>query len=52
MEMQHVISAIVLHILVDDPGVHQGEDVEHREARPIELVLRNELLSLYNLCHQ
>jgi hypothetical protein len=52
MEMQPVISSIVLHILVDDPRVHEGEDVEHGEARPIELALRYEFLSLDYLCHK
>ena len=51
MEMQPVISSNVLHILVDDPRVHEGEDVEHREARPIKLALRYEFLSLDYLCH-
>ena len=52
MEMQPVISSIVFHILVDDPRVHEGEDVEHGEARPIELALRYEFLSLDYLCHK
>ena len=52
MEMQPVISSNVLHILVDDPRVNEGEDVEHREARPIKLALRYEFLSLDYLCHQ
>ena len=52
MEMQAVNSAIFLHILVDDPRVHQGENVEHREARSIELALRKEFLPLDYLCHK
>ena len=52
MKVQPVVSVIVLHILVDDPRVHQGEDVEHGETSPIELVLRYEFLPFDHLCHQ
>ena len=52
MEVQPVVSVIVLHILVDDPRVHEGEYIEHSEARPIELALRYELLPFDHFCHE